>query len=276
MASDWESDVARWLADAHPHVTAMTEAAALFLLISAVVNRRNLVAVITKAFPRSIKVNVLTFLFDTLFIIGPVSWMLGKATDFVSSHRWVLFDEARYDALPAWLVAFLVVFVGDFVGYFRHRLEHSRVLWPTHALHHSDDDMTWFTLYRFHPLNRVTTVLIDGVALVALGFPAWAIVLNGVVRHYYGMFVHVNVPWTFGILGRVFVSPAMHRWHHVLEGPGVGTNFATVFSVFDQAFGTFHLPGPCEKSLGVPGVRHDAFVSQMLYPVAALVRRLRR
>jgi len=276
MLGEWEPDVSRWLADAHPHVTAMTQAAALFLLCSAILNRRDLVAVVTKAFPRSLKVNVLTFFFDTLFIIAPVSWLLQRVTGFVSAQGWVLFDVRQFDALPVWLVGFLVVFVGDFVGYFRHRLEHSRVLWPTHALHHSDDDMTWFTLYRFHPLNRVTTVLIDGVALVAVGFPAWAIVLNGLVRHYYGMFVHVNVPWTLGPIGRVFVSPAMHRWHHVREGEGVGTNFATVFSVFDQALGTYHVPGPCDQPVGVPGVPHDAFVSQMLYPMTALVRRFRR
>jgi sterol desaturase/sphingolipid hydroxylase (fatty acid hydroxylase superfamily) len=47
-----------------------------------------------------------------------------------------------------------------------------------------------------------------------LGFPSYAIIANNLVRHYYGYYVHADLPWTHGKLGKIFVSPAMHRWHH--------------------------------------------------------------
>ncbi|WP_430392093.1 sterol desaturase family protein [Dyella sp. 20L07] len=170
---------------------------------------------------------------------------------------------------------------GDLIAYFRHRFEHSRLLWPSHVMHHSDTDMNWTTVYRFHPINRLSTVLIDFGGLAILGFPPYVIAINAVFRSYYGVFVHANLPWTLGWLGKIFVSPAMHRWHHVLEGEGVGSNFASVFSFIDRAFGTYYVPGPCDRPLGVPGVVDgDAFGGQLVLPIQSaksfLSRTLRR
>jgi sterol desaturase/sphingolipid hydroxylase (fatty acid hydroxylase superfamily) len=172
-------------------------------------------------------------------------------------------------------VGLLALFIGDFVAYWRHRLEHSALLWPAHAIHHSDTAMTWTTGLRFHPINRFTTAMIDTGALASLGFPPWALVVNNLVRHYYGLFIHMDLPWTYGLLGRVFVSPAMHRWHHVREGAGVGANFATVFSVFDQAFGTYHAPGPCTEPLGVPEQIGRNALAQLLWPFRVALNVLR-
>ena len=111
--------------------------------------------------------------------------------------------------------------------------------------------MTWLTLSRFHPINRITTALIDTFFLALLGFPTWALVANNLVRHYYGEFIHADLPWTYGRFGTLMVSPAMHRWHHARDVVGSGSNFATVFAVFDKFFGTFYLPGRCDVPLGV-------------------------
>jgi sterol desaturase/sphingolipid hydroxylase (fatty acid hydroxylase superfamily) len=128
---------------------------------------------------------------------------------------------------------------------------------------------------RFHPFNRVTTALIDMSALALLGFPPWALLANNLIRHYYGLFIHTDLPWTYGPLGRVFVSPAMHRWHHIRDADGAGANFATVFAVFDQAFHTFHLPGPCTVPLGVRDDVGRGALAQLLWPFKALFLYLR-
>jgi sterol desaturase/sphingolipid hydroxylase (fatty acid hydroxylase superfamily) len=177
-----------------------------------------------------------------------------------------LLHPSDWSALPQWLVLLVAVFAGDFIGYWRHRLEHTAPLWPAHAVHHSDERMTWTTLLRFHPINRLSTSLIDSAFLALLGFPPWAILLNNLVRHYYGMFIHMDAPWTYGPLGRVLVSPAMHRWHHIRDADGAGVNFATVFSVFDQAFGTYHVPGPCTVPLGVRDAIGRGPIAQLLHP----------
>jgi sterol desaturase/sphingolipid hydroxylase (fatty acid hydroxylase superfamily) len=184
-----------------------------------------------------------------------------------------LFSADAWSVFPAWLVGLVAIFAGDFIGYWRHRLEHTPFLWPAHAIHHSDTTMTWTTLFRFHPLNRLTTALIDTTGLALLGLPPWALAANLLIRHYYGMFIHMDVPWTYGPLGRVLVSPAMHRWHHIRDSDGAGVNFATVFSVFDQAFRTHHVPGPCTVPLGVRDDIGQGALAQLLWPLKALWKR---
>jgi sterol desaturase/sphingolipid hydroxylase (fatty acid hydroxylase superfamily) len=163
----------------------------------------------------------------------------------------------------------MAVFLGDFIGYWRHRLEHTKWLWPTHAIHHSDEEMTWLTLNRFHPINRITTTVIDSAFLMAMGLPSWAVIANSLVRNYYGYFIHADLPWTYGPLGKVFVSPAMHQWHHAKDIEYAGTNFATVFSIFDRVFGTFALPGPCTVPLGIAQEIGQNVPAQLAHPFRA-------
>lgn len=250
--------------------SALLVPAAFFLLLAVLVHRKRLREKLDELSPASVKVNVLVYVTDVLLVLPPLAYLLAELSAFIARHGLALVDAASFASMPAVCVLLMAVFIGDAIGYFRHRLEHSPLLWPSHALHHSDQAMNWFTLFRFHPINRLTTVLIDNGILLAIGFPGWAILLNGLVRQYYGMLIHADLPWTFGVFGRVFVSPAMHRWHHVLKGRGVGSNFATVFSIFDQCFKTYYVPGPCDQPLGVEGARHDAFVGQLMYPFAAL------
>ena len=159
----------------------------------------------------------------------------------------------------------LCIVAGDFVGYWRHRLEHSPWFWPAHAVHHSDRHMTWMTLERMHPVDRLVTST-DVLILAMLGFPVWAIGANVMVRHYYGYLLHADVPWTLGIFERVFNSPAMHRWHHSRDVRTSNTNFATIFSVWDRLFGTLYAPGPCEAPLGVEEDMGQGVVGQYLHP----------
>ena len=138
--------------------------------------------------------------------------------------------------------------------------------------------MTWLTLSRFHPINRVTTAVIDTFVLALLGFPTWALVANNLVRHYYGEFIHADLPWMYGRLRTVFVSPVMHRWHHARDVTGTGSNFATVFSVFDRAFGTYYVPGLCNVPLGVTDDQYPGpgVLRHLLHPFAAWGRALFR
>jgi sterol desaturase/sphingolipid hydroxylase (fatty acid hydroxylase superfamily) len=180
-----------------------------------------------------------------------------------------------WSALPKAATFVAAIFIGDFISYWRHRLEHTRLLWPAHAIHHSDTQMSWLTLTRFHPINRLVTSCVDIAILGMLGFPAWALLGNEILRHYYGEFIHADFPWTYGPAGRVFVSPAMHQWHHARDVKGYGSNFATVFSVFDQAFGTY-TPGPCTAPLGVHENVGTSLTRQLLYPFICWNRRVRR
>lgn len=242
--------------------------AVFFALLAVLTKRRQVMAAARRAAGET-RINLILHFFDAVFVL-PLMAVLVTALDAgVARYGLALFSGDDWESLGVYGTLLAAIFIGDFVGYWRHRLEHAWWLWPTHAIHHSDTEMTWLTLSRFHPINRLTTVAIDTSALLILGFPAWAVVLNGLVRHYYGQLIHADLPWTYGKLRAVFVSPVMHRWHHVREIAGSGSNFATVFSVFDRAFGTYHMPGLCNTALGIGEDMDPGAAGQLLYPFRA-------
>jgi sterol desaturase/sphingolipid hydroxylase (fatty acid hydroxylase superfamily) len=245
-----------------------------FLALALAVKRGEALAAGRRAIHET-RTNLLIHLLDAVSV-GPLLALAVAAMERrVGPSGFHLVPPEAWLSLPAVALAFVAVFLGDFVGYWRHRLEHTRYLWPSHAVHHSDTEMTWLTLSRFHPVNRATTTVLDGAVLLALGLPPFAILCNAIVKHLYGQFIHADLPWTFGFLGKVFVSPAMHRWHHSLNRAAFDTNYATVFSLFDLAFGTYRVPGPCTAPLGVTDRMGEGAFNQIAYPLRPRAYRAR-
>jgi sterol desaturase/sphingolipid hydroxylase (fatty acid hydroxylase superfamily) len=215
---------------------------------------------------RETRINLSIYILDAL-AVGPILLILyALMTNFADAYSLRLINPQFWNSVPMILVGLIAVFVGDFIGYWRHRLEHTRLLWPSHAVHHSDTVMTWLALLRFHPINRLSTFIIDNSILTLLGFPAYALLVYSAVKHYYGFFIHADLPWSYGRLDKVFVSPVMHRWHHSLESEAHETNFATVFSFFDRIFGTYRVPGLATTRLGVESHTNKGTFAQLIYP----------
>lgn len=171
--------------------------------------------------------------------------------------------------VPPVVVALAALLAGDLIGYWRHRCEHNRWIWPAHAVHHSDEEMGWSAVYRIHPFNRLSTVTIDVFALSLLGFPPAAVALNFVVRNAWGTFIHADLPWTLGAIGRVLISPAAHRVHHAADEALAGSNFATVFTFWDRAFGTWQSPQGLEQvATGIAGGSRG-FIGELARPFEA-------
>jgi sterol desaturase/sphingolipid hydroxylase (fatty acid hydroxylase superfamily) len=242
-----------------------------FCALALLVKGRDAIAAGRKA-AKEIRLNLSILVIDVLFVAPFVTLLAGLVKLGVEHLPFGVLDGGIWERAGRGGTLFAVVFMGDFFSYWRHRLEHTRLLWPAHAIHHSDTDLTWLTINRFHPINRVVTCTVDIALLALLGFPGWALVLNEIVRHYYGEFIHADLPWTYGPLGRVFVSPVMHRWHHARDVVGAGSNFATVFSVFDQAFRTYHVPGLCTVPLGVTDDIAPGLMGQLRFPFVAWAR----
>lgn len=249
--------------------------ATLFAVLAVIVKGPAAIDAARRAAAES-RVNLTLGFLDALFVGPVIAVLVQLVRGTVEWSNAALATPDFWSGLGTLGTFLAVVFVGDFVSYWRHRLEHTRLLWPAHAVHHSDAEMTWLTLQRFHPINRATTSFIDILGLALLGFPDWALVANVMLRHYYGEFIHADLPWSYGPLKAVFVSPVMHRWHHARDVVGAGSNFATVFSVFDRAFGTYHVPGPCNVPLGVTDEMGAGTVGQLFYPFVAWGARLKR
>lgn len=144
------------------------------------------------------------------------------------------------------LIAAITLVGIDAVNWAAHVANHrSRVLWRFHALHHSQEEMSVLTTFRTHPLAHAAYVpaILPALVLGASGgAPAWTLVVYGCLV----TLPHANLGWTFGPLGKVFVSPAYHRLHHATTpiGGRAVVNFGFVLSVWDRMAGTAADPLP--------------------------------
>jgi len=238
--------------------------AAVFVTLALIIKGRRAFEEARRA-AKEMRINLAMHGFDLLLVAPWVTALIIGMAHTVDLVGLRILQPEQWDLLPHVVVAFAAVFAGDFIGYWRHRLEHTRLLWPSHAIHHSDTEMSWLTLLRFHPINRLST-LIDFAVLLILGFPEYALVVSVFVRHNYGFLIHADLPWTYGKWGYVFVSPVMHQWHHARDPAAYSSNFATVFSIIDWAFGTFRVPGPRNVPLGVDADMGDGFLGQLKHP----------
>jgi sterol desaturase/sphingolipid hydroxylase (fatty acid hydroxylase superfamily) len=244
---------------------AISVPAAIFVALAVIVKGRGALAAAYRA-AGEMRINVQIYVLDALIVAPCVVGLIAGMAYVLDLTQLRVLQPGQWDVLPKVAVAFAAVFAGDLVGYWRHRLEHTHLLWPSHAIHHSDTEISWLTIFRFHPINRLSTTLIDFGLLLILGFPEYALVASVFVRHHYGYLIHADLPWTLGKFGCVFVSPVMHQWHHARDPAAYSSNFATVFSIFDRLFGTLHMPGPCKGPLGVNENMGEGFIGQLRYP----------
>lgn len=177
-----------------------------------------------------------------------------------------------WDALPQALTLIAAILLIDFAAYWRHRLEHSAPVWRFHATHHADETIHWLTVHRKHPVGRLLSMLIDTSLVLLLGLPAWSIIAAFLLRSMWGHFIHADVPWTLGPLGKIMMSPAAHRLHHIRDEELMGSNYANTVTVWDKLFGTYVDPTPyvdCETGIA-EGTR--GFLGELIRPWEARYR----
>ncbi len=249
-------------------VTSFLLLAIVFGVLAIIIRRRRAIGDFQRALPQ-MALNFKLALFDAVCVIPSLALLGGVVFTAAKNLGVVVIAPNVWSAMPIWLVVFVSIVVGDFTGYWRHRLQHCPALWPGHAIHHSDTEMTWTTITRFHPFDRVSTYFVDNMVLLLLGVPVIGIIANSLVRHYYGAFIHANLSWSYGRIGRIFVSPNMHRWHHAKTSEAHNANYATVFAIWDQLFGTYYAPGPCHLPLGVEDRIAPHLIGQLTYPIKA-------
>jgi len=161
-------------------------------------------------------------------IVGPLVTLLdtGFAVE-VERHAGFLV-LGRLPLLPQLIVVALIVIGMDAMNWVAHVANHrSAALWRFHALHHSQEDMNVFTTFRTHPLSHASYLpaVLPALVLGATGtVPAAALIAYACLV----TLPHANLRWTFGPIGRVFVSPAYHRLHHASGMRPVNFGFVLV------------------------------------------------
>jgi len=226
----------------------LTTIGVLFATLAYATKRRRVLADFARARPE-IVTNLVLLLINAAIVVPLLAVPMTTGQDLLPRpDSFVVFWDRLPDAVPV-LAAILLI---DFASYWRHRLEHTRALWPIHATHHADEAMNWLSVRRKHPLGEALGMLIDSVPVILLGLPYWAIAAAYLLRAWWAYFIHADVPWTLGPLGKVLISPAAHRLHHIRDEQLMGTNFGNTVTLWDWMFGTYLDPAPyvnCETGI---------------------------
>jgi sterol desaturase/sphingolipid hydroxylase (fatty acid hydroxylase superfamily) len=192
-----------------------------------------------------------------------------------AAAEWVAARNAgviHWLSVPLWISIPASVLFLDFVSYGWHRANHVLpFLWRWHRVHHSDPSFTVSTSLRFHPGELVLSLPLRILAVVLLGAPVVAVVVFEVAFTLANSIVHGDIDLPQGadqVASRLFVTPALHRWHHTVVVPDRDRNFGTIFSIWDRLFGSYS-PSDSRTTIqtGLPGLVEVGFGDALMMPV---------
>jgi sterol desaturase/sphingolipid hydroxylase (fatty acid hydroxylase superfamily) len=176
------------------------------------------------------------------------------------------------DTAAVSFVIYLLVF--DAVHYLIHRGQHQfNAWWALHSLHHSQQQMTFWTDNRNHLLDDILTTLLLSIVAKLIGVGPGQFVALVAFSQLSENLQHANFKCSFGWLGdRLWVSPRFHRLHHAVgighESAGRqtlgGHNFGVLFPWWDMLFKTAQF----DEAYYPSGVRDfsppNSFIQQQL------------
>ena len=168
-------------------------------------------------------------------------------------------------------IAFLLL---DFFSYWLHRAYHRfPLLWSFHVFHHSAEDLDWLTTLRVHPVSELLNNALMATPLLLAGFSVKMVAVANALIAVSAVLTHANVPWTFGPLRHLFVSPIFHHWHHArlasATEPPPAANFGAALSIWDRIFGTGSLVSQKRpESFGIEGAPRLNLATLLLHPLS--------
>ena len=157
------------------------------------------------------------------------------------------------NAAPLWISLPVYWLVFDFLSYWIHRAQHSRLWWRFHRVHHSQERMTFASAFRNHPIDQLFALSVTAVPGMLLGAPAVSWLPYSFLLAFVDATHHANLPWRFGPLRKVFVSPVFHAQHHSPDRAVHDRNFGGLFSFWDFLFGTAYDAERLPERTGVAG-----------------------
>jgi sterol desaturase/sphingolipid hydroxylase (fatty acid hydroxylase superfamily) len=173
--------------------------------------------------------------------------------------------------LPGPLHWILYVVVVDFITYWWHRMLHTWTpMWAFHSVHHAQEDMSFISSYRMHPVEQFGQSLIMVVPLLIIGVPTWRWLPLYVTMLMFEAAQHSALDLTFGRAYALVVSPRFHALHHARDASVYNGNYAKVFSVWDFLFGTA-IRAERPDRFGVEGLPAPRTIwAQLLAPIRIL------
>ncbi len=170
-------------------------------------------------------------------------WKMALMKGFDALNLSGLLASDGIRSLPGIVKILLGVVLADCCLYWIHRGMHRRrILWLTHAFHHSIDQLWWLSGSR----TSVTHLLLFAAPQILLGYYAFQLTPAeagvafsiGVIVN---VWIHTNISVNLGPLEWLFITPNFHRIHHGARGLA-GRNLGFVLTIWDRMFGTYTDP----------------------------------
>jgi sterol desaturase/sphingolipid hydroxylase (fatty acid hydroxylase superfamily) len=153
----------------------------------------------------------------------------------------------------------------DFITYWWHRSLHTfKPLWAFHSVHHSQEEMSFLTAYRLHPIEQLCQNLIMVIPLLVMGVPPFRWVPLYVALNLLEGFQHTALTWGYGKAYFIFVSPRFHAVHHSADPRHFNSNYSKILSIWDFLFGTGIYSDRFPERLGVDGLPVPRTLRQQL------------
>jgi sterol desaturase/sphingolipid hydroxylase (fatty acid hydroxylase superfamily) len=174
-------------------------------------------------------------------LAGAVSY--GIVTTGVALFVW-RFRLTTID-LRRWEHVLLLGVLVDFSYYWYHRAAHRiRLLWVSHSVHHSPEQLTLFAACRLTWMPVLLGSWLFFLPLVWIGFdPRWVFGMLS-TSLLYQFWLHTTLIPRLGVLEWVFNTPSAHRVHHGSNDEYLDRNYGGVLIVFDRLFGSYVAEDP--------------------------------
>ncbi len=218
------------------------------------------------------------------FLYEPVlhALIVGTYVALVAKIYKTYFSYLTFSGLneaPGWVrftVALLLVDLGYWVQhYINHKVP---FLWKLHCVHHSQEQLNFFTDFRYHPLEYIVRHTFITIPFLFLNVTPPVIVAFAVVKEWFSRFYHGNIRTNLGPLRYILVTPQSHRVHHSREPQHWDMNFGGIFSIWDflfrkqyKGFDEYPATGvveqvPLEQRISLTSILFTPW-RQMLYPL---------
>jgi sterol desaturase/sphingolipid hydroxylase (fatty acid hydroxylase superfamily) len=183
--------------------------------------------------------------------------------DYAPSFRLSLLGN-----VPTALHFALFTVMVDFARYWKHRWTHaSPYLWRFHSIHHTQQELTFLTTYRFHALDLLLDNVITFTLALLFGMPIALWLPVSLAFSWYAWLQHSDLDWSYGKLDQVLVSPRFHSVHHSTAPEHSDRHFGLVLSLWDRLFGTAVREPRRPTAYGVLGLRMpESFLAQLAFP----------
>ena len=115
-------------------------------------------------------------------------------------------------------------------------------------------------------LDQIINFTLAALPLTAVGFDFPFSTAFLAFVFFFPFLAHANTTISLRWISPVLVTPAFHHWHHALELEAINTNYGAVFSFWNRAFGSWHLPARMPAAYGITATMPETWLGQLIQP----------